>query len=76
MRGERFAPAYPYLFAELNDGLVEPITWYQFDRDMRRFSERYPGWLFTLTGEGEDRRDLWRAFYQDGKGYVRKASII
>ena len=39
----------------------EPLKWYEWEDDMRYISSLYPTVLFTITGEGEDREDTWKA---------------
>jgi len=53
----------------------EPGHWYKYDEDMRRISAEITGVLFTLTGDGEERKDIWQAFYLNGKGYHEKAVV-
>jgi hypothetical protein len=40
----------------------------QFDTDsIREMSLQFPDVLFTLSGEGEEGGDLWKAYYLNGK---------
>jgi len=45
----------------------DTIKWYNWERDIREYSKRYPEVLFTLSGEGEEPDDLWQAYFKDGK---------
>ena len=52
-----------------------PAKWYDYDRDLRRISKEFTGVVFTLNGMGDDRKDIWQAFYCDGRGYREEALI-
>ena len=43
------------------------VKWYDHDQEMCIMSECIPNTLFTLSGEGEEQGDLWRAYYLNGK---------
>lgn len=45
----------------------EPMKWYDYDTDMKKVSLLYPDTVFTLTGVGEDKGDLWRCYFKNGK---------
>lgn len=45
----------------------EPGTWYAHEEDLRAFSEKHPGLLFKLSGEGEDQGDAWDKYFVNGK---------
>jgi hypothetical protein len=49
--------------------------WYEHDEDMRKVSKLLPEILFTLSGEGEENDDIWRAYYLDGKCHFCRARI-
>ena len=51
--------------AVLNEG--EEGAWYDHDQDLRRLSQRFPGVLFTMQGQGENPDDLWETHYKGGK---------
>lgn len=50
--------------------------WYDFHRNMINISEKYPDIVFCLDGVGEESGDIWRAYYQDGKFQMCKATIV
>ena len=54
----------------------EPCKWYEFDKDMKEFSKKYPTILFTLKGEGEESGDLWIRYFKNGKVQVANARIV
>ena len=61
----------------LTDGSqCESIKWYDFEKDVKEFSENYPDQLFEWWGEGEEQGDLWRAYVKNGKYKLIKAKII
>jgi hypothetical protein len=45
----------------------EPMSWYDFDLDMKQLSTCSPGILYTLRGEGEGQGDVWVRYYLNGK---------
>lgn len=49
--------------------------WYDHEEEMRAFSKRFPGVLFTLCGEGEEGGDLWRKYFRDGLMMEARAVI-
>lgn len=53
-----------------NDG-----SWRDYEEELKSFSKKYPTWLFTLKGEGEEAMDLWVAYFLDGKMQKEKAKI-
>lgn len=40
--------------------------WRQWENDMLELSKKFPKFLFTLFGEGEDAYDLWCAYFVNG----------
>lgn len=54
----------------------DDARWYEHQEDMRRVSARYPGFLFTLHGEGEENEDIWNEYYLGGKMQVEKAQVV
>jgi hypothetical protein len=46
---------------------TDSCKWYSSDEDMKKFSEKYPGKLFILEGEGEESGDIWKEYFKDGK---------
>ena len=41
--------------------------WYEWQDNMIEVSKRFPGILFTLSGEGEENDDVWRAYFKNGE---------
>lgn len=49
--------------------------WYDHDEDMKKFSKKYPGTVFVLSGEGEESGDIWKKYYRAGKVQACNAKI-
>lgn len=49
------------------DQLSEGIKWYHHEQDMLAISKRWPAYVFVLDGIGEEKGDVWRKFFQDGR---------
>lgn len=61
---------YYHLFRDYKLGYsfeTEPIKWYGHDSDMLKLSSMYPSVEFILEGHGEERADIWRKYYKNGK---------
>ena len=64
---------------ELLNGLIEYSSdwkWYDHDKDMSTFAERFPDFKFALEGEGEDSKDWWMHWWEDGKMVGESAAQI
>lgn len=53
---------------------LEPCNWYEYKEDMVALSIMFPDALFELEGEGEKHKDVWRAYFKNGK--VQECSAI
>lgn len=62
-------------FDPLLDCWSMTTTWYDWREDMKEFSLRHPGVLFTLEGEGSSPGDSWIAYFKDGKMQECRAKI-
>lgn len=67
---------YGITVADLINGELDSMKWYDHDSDMKKLSERYPTVLFVLTGEGEETGDLWKDWYRSGRGIHVDAEIV
>jgi hypothetical protein len=43
--------------------------WYEHAIELIMLSRKYPEFLFTLSGDGEENGDLWKKFFKGGKYY-------
>lgn len=41
--------------------------WYDWEADMIEISKTYPDMVFYLSGEGEEKDDIWEARFYNGK---------
>jgi hypothetical protein len=63
-------------FALDDNGFTEErCKWYDYAVDMGLFSLKYPNILFTLSGEGEESGDIWKAYFLNGKMQLAKAEV-
>ena len=53
----------------------DSCKWYESTNEILSFSKKYPNWLFTLTGEGEESGDMWKKYFLNGKVQEAKAKI-
>ena len=63
-----------YLYA-VYEGNADSSKWYDHEKDMREISKRHPDVLFTLSGEGEESGDIWKAYHKNGKAQECRAKI-
>lgn len=49
--------------------------WYDFREDMQEISKQFPDALIYIHGEGEDKHDMWDAYFKNGKSVVYMAQI-
>ena len=50
--------------------------WYDFETEMAEVSKLFPNTVFSLSGEGEDSDDLWRAYFKNGVVKIYQARIL
>ncbi len=68
---------YDMLYALENfGGDGEPCKWYDYHKDMNKFSLAFPDTLFELHREGEESGDIEKVYYKNGKSQVCKARIV
>lgn len=53
----------------------EDIQFREWELFMKTLSQHYSKTLFLIEGEGEDKRDIWRAFVRKGEIFYQKAII-
>ena len=58
------------------DAPGQSISWYEHKQELEALSAKYPDWLFTLRGWGEDSEDIWTEWYHAGLSQREKVSIV
>lgn len=53
----------------------EQTKWYDHEEHMRALSIRFPTFLFTVTGDGEEQGDQWIKYFVNGKMQEARAQI-
>lgn len=61
---------------KLMDGGYDEMKWYEHDEDMKQMSSEWPNMLFILKGAGEERGDVWKAWYRNGGIHKLKAKVV
>lgn len=61
---------------EEDGGAAQEMKWYDYKTDIAEFTKKYPDWLFTLQGEGEESGDLWKCYFVNGKVQVSVPRIV
>ena len=49
--------------------------WYEFEKDCRLVSEKFPDDVIKLEGVGEEQDDQWVAYFKNGKMQMCRAII-
>ena len=62
------------LIDELIEGWFE-AKWYEYERDVKILSLKFPTIVFILEGNGEESDDMWVAYFMNGKMQYEKAKI-
>ncbi len=50
-----------------NSGWFVSAKWYDWEDDMLLLSSRFPEFLFTMEGHGEDSDDMWLEYFLGGQ---------
>ena len=58
-----------------NGEVEDNVEWYNHEKDLKEFSKKHSKVLFTLSGEGEENKDMWKKYFLNGKMQVAKAKI-
>lgn len=61
---------------ESYDDFTGSGKWYDCEEDIISFSLKYPQYLFTISGEGDDNTDLWMLYVCNGRSEQVYAKII
>lgn len=59
-----------------NGSPSEECKWYNHEDELKNFSKKYPAYVFTLKGEGEESGDIWVKYFLNGKQQTANAKII
>lgn len=59
---------------DLLEGLYE-AKWYDWKEDLIKLSKAFPTEVFELSGYGEEREDMWKAYFKNGKLQIERAEI-
>jgi len=54
----------------------DECKWYEHTYDMVKISRLFPGVTFRLSGEGEERDDMWHEYFHNGDSEECHAHII
>ena len=57
------------------DGFYVERKWYSRSDDMRAVSLIFPHEVIEVTGYGDTKGDIWRAYYKNGKEQTAEAKI-
>ena len=61
---------------EIEDLIEDEMKkWYSCEEDMIQLSKLFPEIVFTIEGWGEDREDIWREYFFNGKCQYAPAQI-
>lgn len=67
-------PDVYYAFDE-NGNPEEACRWYEHEDDLLTLSKQFPTYLFTLSGTGEQKEDMWKKYFLDGRIQEERARI-
>lgn len=54
---------------------IRDVTWRNDFEDMLKLSLKFKDVLFELSGDGEEKEDIWKAYFKNGLGYREMAEI-
>jgi hypothetical protein len=74
-RGDFFEMALEYKGFGVFESSGEGCSWYEHEADLRNLSRQFPESLFVLHGEGEEREDVWDAYFKGGKCQREAADV-
>lgn len=59
-------------------GLIEydALKWYDSTVDMTNLSKEFPDYGFVITGYGDDRDDIWKEYFHNGKSQFEGCRFV
>lgn len=67
---------YDLEMPKLLNGYYQEMKWYEHEEDMKTLSLEWPNLLFILEGDGENRGDVWKAWFRNGLMHKMEAKIV
>ena len=63
-------------YTGLSFGDIHNCKWYSCFKDMEAVSLEFPEVTFYVYGEGEEKGDMWKAIFKNGKTKVVRPQIV
>jgi hypothetical protein len=54
----------------------QDIKWYDWEADAKTVSSKFPEEVIKIYGEGEEPRDIWKAYIKNGKSFITQAALM
>lgn len=54
---------------------LDAVKWYDHEKELVEFSNKFPDTLFNLSGVGEENEDIWDLYVQNGQS-IRIRAIV
>lgn len=54
----------------------EWARWYDMDKDMRKYSKKYPKLIFQITCDEQDEYNFWRVYFKKGKMQECSSEVV
>lgn len=62
------------------EGCDEEFTgngkWYDYNEDISELARKHPGFIFIVSGEGEESGDIWKHYFSDKSDEKVEAQIV
>jgi len=56
-------------------GQTEEVKWYDWKQHCLEVSKDFPNLVISVSGDGEEQGDQWKAYLKDGKIQIAKAVV-
>jgi len=66
---------YSETFKEATFSVCDEYKWYDHTYDMMKISKLFPDVIFRLSGDGEEREDMWHEYFHNGQVEECRAEI-